>query len=70
MLRFSTPSLLRSHHSVSGFYHNSRIGSSLAYRRMLATTTTAVQPQNMIEKIVQRYAVDLPPNQTVRSGDF
>lgn len=36
---------------------------------MLATAT-AFQPQNMIEKIAQRYAVDLAPNQTIRSGDF
>ncbi|KAF9378439.1 mitochondrial Homoaconitase [Podila verticillata] len=36
---------------------------------MLATTT-AYHPQNMVEKIAQRYAVDLPPNHTVRSGDF
>ena len=27
-------------------------------------------PQNLIEKIVQRYAVDLSPGQTVRAGDF
>ncbi|KAF9582978.1 mitochondrial Homoaconitase [Lunasporangiospora selenospora] len=39
--------------------------------RMLATiTTTTSHPQNMIEKIAQQYAVDLPPNHTVRSGDF
>ncbi|KAF9180553.1 mitochondrial Homoaconitase [Haplosporangium sp. Z 767] len=38
-------------------------------RRMLATVS-ATQPQNMIEKIAQRYAVDLAPNQTVKSGDF
>ncbi|KAK3839783.1 MAG: hypothetical protein J3R72DRAFT_370131 [Linnemannia gamsii] len=43
--------------------------SSRTFRRMLATTTT-FQPQNMIEKIAQRYAVDLAPNQTIRSGDF
>ncbi|KAG0346167.1 mitochondrial Homoaconitase [Podila humilis] len=36
---------------------------------MLATISTH-QPQNMIEKIAQRYAVDLAPNHTVRSGDF
>lgn len=36
---------------------------------MLATAT-AFQPQNMIEKIAQRYAVDLAPNQTILSGDF
>jgi len=26
--------------------------------------------QNLIEKIAQRYAVDLPPGHTVRAGDF
>jgi len=28
------------------------------------------QPQNLVEKIVQRYAVDLSPGQRVHSGDF
>ena len=27
-------------------------------------------PQNLIEKIIQRYAIDLPEGQAVRSGDF
>ncbi|KAF9421670.1 mitochondrial Homoaconitase [Podila epigama] len=43
--------------------------SSMTRTRTLATIT-AYQPQNMIEKIAQRYAVDLPENHVVRSGDF
>ncbi|KAF9170244.1 mitochondrial Homoaconitase [Mortierella sp. AD011] len=68
MLRFKAPTLLRASPSAS-FYRNSAINGSLGFRRMLATTT-AFQPQNMIEKIAQKYAVDLPSNHTVRSGDF
>ncbi|KAF9351803.1 mitochondrial Homoaconitase [Mortierella sp. NVP85] len=52
---------------TSGF--RSVLPSGSATRRMFATTT-AFQPQNMIEKIAQRYAVDLAPNHTVKSGDF
>lgn len=56
-------SLSTSYNTMSNRY------SSRTFRRMLATAT-AFQPQNMIEKIAQRYAVDLAPNQTIRSGDF
>ncbi|KAG0054845.1 mitochondrial Homoaconitase [Gryganskiella cystojenkinii] len=53
--------------------HHTRLVSGiqlgLVSRRMLASIA-ATQPQNMIEKIAQRYAVDLSPGQTVRSGDF
>ncbi|KAF9982652.1 mitochondrial Homoaconitase [Modicella reniformis] len=49
--------------------YNRSIKNSLPFKRTLATTS-AFQPQNMIEKIAQRYAVDLAPNHTVRSGDF
>ena len=37
-----------------------------------STTTTAAKgrPQNLIEKIVQKYAVDLPKNTKVYAGDF
>ncbi|KAF9107771.1 mitochondrial Homoaconitase [Mortierella sp. AM989] len=67
MLRFKTPTLLRA--SPSSFFYRNSVNSSVGFRRMLATTT-AFQPQNMIEKIAQKYAVDLPPNHTVKSGDF
>lgn len=39
-------------------------------RRCLATTTDVRDTQNLIEKIVQRYAVDLPEGYKVRSGDY
>lgn len=39
--------------------------------RGLATHAPTNQtPQSVIEKIVQRYAVDLPPNQKVQAGDY
>jgi hypothetical protein len=41
--------------------------------RSLATLNTASREdtgQNLTEKIVQRYAVDLPPRKIVRSGDY
>ncbi|KAN0063946.1 mitochondrial Homoaconitase [Thecaphora frezii] len=41
--------------------------ASLAPRRGLATHAPT---SNLIEKIVQRYAVDLTPNQQVKSGDY
>ncbi|KAG0199751.1 mitochondrial Homoaconitase [Mortierella sp. GBA30] len=82
MLRIKAQSLLRNpssgvHSALSlktthlqNCYTSSPSGSdSIIFRRMLATST-AFQPQNMIEKIAQRYAVDLAPNQVVRSGDF
>jgi len=47
----------------------SGIQLGLVSKRMLASIA-ATQPQNMIEKIAQRYAVDLAPGQTIRSGDF
>ncbi|CAO3574418.1 unnamed protein product [Mortierella alpina] len=80
MLRLKTQTLLKSpawpHAALStrtSLLQNSSMrisgNSSIHLRRMLATAA-AVQPQNMIEKIVQRYAVDLSPNHVVRSGDF
>ncbi|KAF9308123.1 mitochondrial Homoaconitase [Podila horticola] len=67
MLRSRTHTILRSP-SCSGSWTRSPY-TSTSIKRMLATAT-AYQPQNMIEKITQRYAVDLPSNHTVRSGDF
>lgn len=63
MFRSRTHTILRAP-SCSGSWTRS------PYARRMLATTTAYQPQNMIEKIAQRYAVDLPPNHTVHSGDF
>lgn len=37
------------------------------FARAYATTST---PQTLVEKIVQKYAVDLPAGTKVRSGDY
>lgn len=40
-------------------------------RRRLATVVSGRRlPQTLIEKVVQRYAVDLPPGKTVKAGDY
>jgi hypothetical protein len=42
-------------------------------RRYFATVSTSAQgdtAQNLTEKIVQRYAVDLPAGKIVKSGDY
>ncbi|KAI9335180.1 Homoaconitase, catalyzes the conversion of homocitrate to homoisocitrate, which is a step in the lys [Zopfochytrium polystomum] len=38
--------------------------------RTTATATTTTTPQNLIERIVQRYAVGLAPGQAIAQGDF
>lgn len=40
---------------------------SLARRRFYATVSN---PQTVVEKIVQKYAVDLPVGTKVHSGDY
>ncbi|KAG0224262.1 mitochondrial Homoaconitase [Actinomortierella wolfii] len=54
-------------------FAKAQIGNALYFhagtRRMFASATTS-PAQNMVEKIVQKYAVDLPPNYKVKSGDF
>src|SRR5438270_11697795 len=40
------------------------------HRRYLATITDVKDTHNLIEKIVQRYALDLPEGYTVKSGDY
>ncbi|KAI5809114.1 homoaconitase [Peziza echinospora] len=45
-----------------------RIISTIPHRRTLATAPSI--PQNLTEKIVQRYAVGLAPGKQVRSGDY
>ncbi|KAL7334905.1 mitochondrial Homoaconitase [Mucor circinelloides] len=46
----------------------SRLIPSVLYRRTYATDTT--DTQNLIEKIVQKYALDLPEGYKVKSGDY
>lgn len=41
---------------------------SVLYRRTYATEST--DTQNLIEKIVQKYALDLPEGYKVKSGDY
>jgi homoaconitate hydratase len=38
-------------------------------RRFLATPTSSI-PQTFIEKVVQKYALDLPPGKLVKAGDY
>ncbi|CEP11467.1 hypothetical protein [Parasitella parasitica] len=45
-----------------------RLFPSVLFRRTYATETT--DTQNLIEKIVQKYAVDLPEGYKVKSGDY
>jgi homoaconitate hydratase len=42
--------------------------STVRYRRSYASEST--DTQNLIEKIVQKYAVDLPEGVKVKSGDY
>lgn len=39
-------------------------------RAALRTYATVSTPQTLVEKIVQKYAVDLPANAKVRAGDY
>lgn len=41
---------------------------SCAYARLFATASTI--PQTIIEKVVQKYAVDVPNGKVVRAGDY
>lgn len=45
-----------------------RLIPSVLCRRTYATDTT--DSQNLIEKIVQKYALDLPEGYKVKSGDY
>ncbi|KAK0534530.1 mitochondrial Homoaconitase [Tilletia horrida] len=65
--------LLRAASAVSAPASVSALGALAAGRRTLATHAAAnpeQQPQTLIEKIVQKYAVDLRPAQVVRAGDY
>jgi homoaconitate hydratase len=43
---------------------------TLAQRRPLATYSSPFVGQTYIEKVVQKYAVDLPAGKVVRAGDY
>ncbi|KAH9943727.1 homoaconitase [Amylocystis lapponica] len=42
----------------------------LAVRRLATIANPARPPQTIIEKVVQKYAVDLPPGKVVQAGDY
>ena len=49
------------------------LGWATCARRYLATAATTDRtrtPQTLIEKVVQKYAVGLPPGKTIRAGDY
>lgn len=47
------------------------ISTALLHRRAFASSTAAAtDTQNLIEKIVQKYALDLPEGYKVKSGDY
>jgi homoaconitate hydratase len=48
--------------------HTTKFTPSVLYRRTYATDST--DTQNLIEKIVQKYALDLPEGYKVKSGDY
>lgn len=48
----------------------SRILPTVITRRCLATTSDVKDTQNLVEKIVQKYALDLPEGYLVKSGDY
>jgi homoaconitate hydratase len=52
--------------SRANLYRKPAISSCYRYSRNYATDS----PQNLIEKIVQKYALDLPEGYKVKSGDY
>lgn len=42
----------------------------LQFHRFISTSTPLRSGQNLTEKIVQKYAVNLPPNKVVHTGDY
>jgi hypothetical protein len=50
-----------------GMVRSIRLAGPSRWARGYATVSN---PQTLIEKIVQKYAVDLPAGQKVRSGDY
>lgn len=61
LLTISRTNILRSIDTTSRF---------APLRRSFASATDATDTQNLIEKIVQKYAVDLPEGYKVKSGDY
>lgn len=54
-------------------YFGSAVVSSRLLKRYLATSVSGKQtrhPQTIIEKVVQKYAVGIPVEKTVRAGDY
>jgi homoaconitate hydratase len=47
-----------------------RLSRSVLIRRFATASSHQDTRQNLTEKIVQRYAVDLSPGKLVRSGDY
>jgi homoaconitate hydratase len=41
-----------------------------AFRTFATVVGTGRVPQTFIEKVVQKYAVNLPPGKTVKAGDY
>lgn len=64
LLTLSKTNILR---STISFSSNS-LRNTVSYRRFYASN--ASDTQNLIEKIVQKYALDLPEGQLVKSGDY
>lgn len=54
---------------MAGLFHAGKLVRSLkaSPRRFYATVSN---PQTLVEKIVQKYAVDLPTGTKVHSGDY
>ncbi|KAI8143779.1 hypothetical protein BJV82DRAFT_609407 [Fennellomyces sp. T-0311] len=63
LVTISTKNILRSANA-------GRVVSSALYRRTFATSSDVTDTQNLIEKIVQKYALDLPEGYKVKSGDY
>jgi len=55
-------------------HYTRRCGRFAQCRRQLSTVVDQIRvartPQTLIEKIVQKYAVDLPEGKVVRAGDY
>ena len=68
LVTLSTKNILRQ--SVT----SGRIVSNALYRRTFASSSSinsdVTDTQNLVEKIVQKYALDLPEGYKVKSGDY
>ncbi|KAG0677891.1 mitochondrial Homoaconitase [Pichia californica] len=52
------------------FTLNTRIRVSAANRRLFSSSSNRLAGQNLVEKIVQKYAVGLPKDKIVHTGDY